>query len=93
MIQYNAPHPGMLLREQMADDISVTQLAGHLRVARTTLTRLLNGTFGITAAMALRLAQAFPTTNERFWLNAQQNYDLWRASQEGQPSITPVRAA
>ena len=82
MIQYNAPHPGMLLREQMGEDITVTQLAAHLRVARTTLTRLLNGTFGVTAAMALRLAQAFPTTIERFWLNAQNNYDLWLASRE-----------
>jgi len=31
--------------------------------------------------MALRLSKAFNTTPE-LWLNLQQNYDLWHASQK-----------
>jgi addiction module HigA family antidote len=31
--------------------------------------------------MALRLSKAFDTTPE-LWLNLQQNYDLWHASQK-----------
>jgi plasmid maintenance system antidote protein VapI len=33
--------------------------------------------------MALRLSRAFKTTPQ-FWLNLQQNYDLWKTQDESQ---------
>ena len=93
MIMYDAPHPGEILREWMADDIGVSQLAEHLGINRVTLSRLLNGNNGVTAPMAFKLAEAFPKTNAEFWLQLQINYDLSRAAREKRKPITPVRAA
>ena len=93
MIMHHAAHPGEILREWMADDISVTQLAEHLSVNRVTLSRLLNGANGVTAPMALKLADAFPKTTPEFWLKLQLNHDLSQALREKRTPIAPVRAA
>jgi len=50
-----------------------------------TLSRVLNGKAGISAAMAIRLAAALGTTPE-LWMNMQSQYDLWRA-QDRQPAV------
>jgi addiction module HigA family antidote len=39
---------------------------------------IVNGRRGVTPGTALRLAKLFGTTPE-FWLNGQQNWDLWHA--------------
>src|SRR5450759_2384508 len=52
---HNPPHPGLVLREYLAD-LPVSAAAVHLRTTRVTLSRLLNGKAGISASMALRLA-------------------------------------
>lgn len=93
MPMHDAAHPGEVLREWMGDDINVSQLASHLRVSRVTLSKLLNGVSGVTAAMALRLAEAFPATDARLWMNLQTNYELAKAVREERTPITPVRAA
>ncbi len=93
MIQYDAAHPGEIVRVQMGEDISVTQLADHLGVTRTTMSRLINGASGMSADMAMKLAQAFPHTDAQFWLTLQLNYDLSRAQREKRKQILPVRAA
>jgi len=51
-----------------------------------TLSRVLNGKAGISAAMAIRLAVALGTTPE-LWMNMQSQYDLWRARQARQPAV------
>jgi addiction module HigA family antidote len=84
-IMYNAPHPGEMLREYL-DDTPVTSAAKALGVTRTNLSRILHGHTGISADMALRLAQALQTSPE-FWLNLQMQYDLWIASQQQRPNI------
>jgi addiction module HigA family antidote len=53
--------------------------AKKLRVARPTLSRLLNGCASFTAVMALRLADAFGT-EPGMWLDLQQQYDLCHAA-------------
>jgi addiction module HigA family antidote len=78
MRMHNPAHPGEILREQMGTT-SVTKLAGHLGISRVTLSRLLNGTSGISAEMALKLSEALGTSPE-LWLNLQTQYDLWQAS-------------
>jgi antitoxin HigA-1 len=85
MHMHNPPHPGLVLREYLGD-LAVTKAAAHLRITRVTLSRVLNGKAGISAAMAIRLAAALGTTPE-LWMNMQSQYDLWRARQARQPAV------
>ena len=85
MRMHNPPHPGLVLREYLGD-LAVTTAAAHLRITRVTLSRVLNGKAGISAAMAIRLAAALGTTPE-LWMNMQSQYDLWRARQGRQPEV------
>jgi len=64
--EINPPHPGLVLREYLGD-LAVSAAAAHLRVTRVTLSRVLNGKAGISAAMAIRLAAALGTTPE-LWM-------------------------
>ena len=85
MRMHNPPHPGLVLREYLGE-LAVSTAAAHLRVTRVTLSRVLNGKAGISAAMALRLSAALGTTPE-LWMNMQAQYDLWRARQGRQPAV------
>ncbi|HUB89779.1 MAG TPA: HigA family addiction module antitoxin [Dyella sp.] len=85
---YNPPHPGELLREYLGS-MQVGEAAKRLRVARSTLSRLLNGHASFTAAMALRLADALGTEPEA-WLDLQQQYDLWHAARRKRPKIARI---
>src|SRR5438105_6939152 len=78
MAMFNPPHPGIVLKEYLGD-VSVTTAADHLGVTRATLSRILNGSAGISAEMALRLSEALGTSAE-LWLGMQSQYDLWQAS-------------
>jgi len=49
-----------------------------LGVTRKTFSELINCKSGVSIPMALKLSKAFNTTPE-YWLNMQQNFDLWRA--------------
>lgn len=91
---HNPPHPGITLKVLYLDNvgISVTQAAEKLGVSRKTLSQITNGHAGISPQMALTLAQAFPNTTPQLWLNMQQMYDLWQASQKPQPTIMPLVA-
>jgi len=53
---HNPPHPGKSIREDIlpALDLSVTEAAKQLGVARVTLSRLIHGQSGISADMARR---------------------------------------
>jgi addiction module HigA family antidote len=88
---HKPPHPGALLREYLGD-LAVTTAAAHLRITRVTLSRVLNGKAGISAAMAIRLAAALGTTPE-LWMNMQSQYDLWRARQGRQPAVRRLARA
>src|ERR1035441_2172648 len=77
MRMHNPPHPGTVLREYLGAR-SVTDTARHLGVTRVALSRILNGSAGISAVMALKLADALGTSPE-LWIGMQTQYDLWRA--------------
>lgn len=81
-MMHNPPHPGEFIREICLEPfgLTVTQAAECLGVTRKSLSELLNGKFGISPEMALRLSIAFNTTPES-WLTQQMNYDLWKARQ------------
>ena len=76
-------HPGGILKRHYMEPLSLTvsELAAILGVSRKTLSKIVNERGDITPDMALRLAKALKTTPE-LWLNLQQAFDLWQASQK-----------
>ena len=60
--------------------MSIREMADHLGVAPSTLSRVVNGSARITAEMAMRLSKVLGTSVE-LWLNMQNSYDIWIATQ------------
>jgi addiction module HigA family antidote len=91
MRMHNPPHPGSVLRDYLGS-ISVTGAAKHLGVTRAALSRVLNGAAGISAEMALRLADALGTSPD-LWAGMQAQYDLSQASRHRRKKIArlPLR--
>lgn len=80
---YNPPHPGLTLRDDVlpALGLSVTEAAAQLKVARVTLSRMLNGRAAISPEMALRIEAWLGVERggeARIWLAEQSAYDLWQ---------------
>lgn len=74
-------HPGEIARDNMeAEGWTVTECASKLGVSRITLSRLLNGRAGVSAAMALALERIGWGTAEH-WVRMQGSYDLARERQ------------
>jgi len=90
MRMHNPPHPGRVLREYLGTR-SVTDTAKHLGVTRVALSRILKGSAGISADMALKLADALGTSPE-LWIGMQTQYDLWQASQRRRKKVRPFGA-
>jgi len=87
---HNPASPGELLREFLGD-ITITQLAEHIGVARATISRILNGRTAVTTDLSSRLGQALSLSPD-FFSRAQLQYDLWRESQKKRPKIRPLAA-
>ena len=75
---HNPSPPGRILAAYVAGH-TVKDVAEHLGVTRTALSRVLNGHAAISAEMALRLGQTF-NTDPQMWLALQMQRDLWEAS-------------
>ncbi|ARK96959.1 addiction module antidote protein, HigA family [Burkholderia pseudomallei] len=83
MVMKNHPHPGELLREDICGRLGpdVAGAAKRLRVSRSMLSRVLDGSASISSDLAMRLERAgFRST--RFWMTLQSNYDQRHAEQE-----------
>jgi addiction module HigA family antidote len=82
MVMHNPPHPGEAIRELCIKPLGLTvsSAADGLGVSRKTLSALLNGHFGISPEMAIRISKAFGGSAES-WLIQQAQYDLWQAMQ------------
>jgi antitoxin HigA-1 len=91
MRMHNPPHPGEVLRDYLGD-ISVTAAAEHLKVTRASLSRILNGSSGISAEMALRLSEAMGTSPE-LWLGMQSQYELWQVSRKKRTQLPRMAIA
>lgn len=76
-------HPGEVLKEEFMVPlgISVNSLARTILVPPNRIAAIVNGTRGVSAESALRLAKVFGTT-PNFWLNLQNAYDLDLVRQE-----------
>ena len=83
MVMHNPPHPGEVIRELCISplNLTVTDAAKGLGVSRKTLSALLNGHFGISPDMAIRLSMAFGGSAES-WMIRQAQFDLWQAKQK-----------
>jgi antitoxin HigA-1 len=91
MLMFNPPHPGQVLRQYLGK-VTVTDAARHLGVTRASLSRILNGSVGISAEMALRLSEALDTSPE-LWTGMQTQYDLWQVSRKKRKKISRLVAA
>lgn len=94
MTMHNPPHPGEILREEVLKPLGldVRDAAERLCVARSTLSRVLNGHAGISPDLALRLEMA-GVSSARFWLTLQTNYAHWQATQRCQPAVRRLEGA
>ena len=83
MKMYNPPHPGEFIKEVYLDELGLTEreVAQKLKVAPSTLNRLVKGKTSLTPEMALRLSITLGRTPES-WLSMQDNYSLWIAQKE-----------
>ena len=78
--KYRSPtHPGVMLLKEFLEPMSLTQqaLAIAIDVPYQRINELVNGKRGVTASTALRLAKFFGNS-PNFWLNLQNNWDLYR---------------
>ena len=85
------PHPGSYLREDIlpALEMTITELADHLKVARPTLSGLINEKKSMSLEMAQRLGKAFGN-GARFWMALQLQYDLWHADNGRDVDVAPI---
>jgi antitoxin HigA-1 len=98
MKMHNPPHPGLTLRDDVlpALGLTVSQAARQLKVARTTLSRLIQGRSAISPEMALRI-QAWLGVDRggdaRLWLAEQSAYDMWQAHQKLRDELSKIKPA
>ena len=88
---HNPAHPGEILKEDCIEPLglSITEAAKGLGVSRKALSELVNGKAGVSPLMAMRLSIAFPNTSPQFWLNLQNQYDLWK--ERDNPALVSVQ--
>jgi antitoxin HigA-1 len=83
MAMHNPPHPGEFISAVYLEPnwLSGRELATKLRVAPSTLNRVLTGASGVSPEMALRLSKCLGRSAESC-LAMQYSHDLWRARQQ-----------
>jgi len=80
---HSPARPGQILEELYIKphQLTITEVAEALGVARKNLYAIINGDYAVSVEMAFKLSKAFDTTPE-FWLQAQMNHDLARGYKE-----------
>ncbi len=83
MKMHNPPHPGKFIKEVYLDELGISEreVAQKLKVAPSSLNRLIKGKISLTPEMALRLSKTLGRTPES-WLIMQDKYSLWNISQK-----------
>ena len=83
MQKHNPPHPGEIIQEVYVnafEELTVSSLARYLNVSASAVSRLLKGQADLSPVMAIKLAKVLGGSVAS-WLNLQQSYDIWHASQ------------
>jgi len=83
MKMHQPPHPGEFIKEVYLDELGISEreVALKLKVAPSTLNRLIKGKTSLTPEMALRLSITLGRTPES-WLQMQDSYSLWVIQKE-----------
>lgn len=70
-------HPGALLKSELieATGLTVTEVAGMLKVSRQAFSNIINQKADVSPEMALRIAMVFGGSPD-IWLRLQSKYDL-----------------
>tara|TARA_B100000315_G_scaffold206734_1_gene201264 strand:+ start:557 stop:853 length:297 start_codon:yes stop_codon:yes gene_type:complete len=88
MLPKNRPptHPGEMLLKEFLEPLEITQseLAHHLKWPYARLNEIINGRRGVTAASAIAFGEALGT-GAKFWMNLQQDWDLWHNLRNHKP--------
>lgn len=95
MAMKNPVHPGQIVLHDCIEPLglTITEAAQGLGVARSTLSRLVNGKQSVSPEMAVRLSKGFGSTAET-WLRLQLNYDLAQMQAAAQEiKVTRLEAA
>ena len=75
-------HPGYVVRIELEElEMSVTEAAERLGVARPTLSQLVNENKRVSPEMALKLGRFFGNGTE-IWMNMQARYDQWEVEND-----------
>lgn len=84
-------HPGEILLLDFLEPMGLTQrdLADAIHVPYQRINELVNGKRGITPSTALRLSKFFGNSSE-FWLNLQQNWQLYYVFKEEEEDINTI---
>ncbi len=72
---HNPASPDELLKEFLGNR-PATELAEHIRVARATISRILNGRTSVSMDLSIRLGQALALSPD-FFSKAKLQYELW----------------
>ncbi len=94
MTMKNPPHPGHSIKDACLDplNLTVTEGAERLGVARHTLSRVINGHAGISPEMGLRL-ERMGWGRAETWLRMQLAYDLAQAQKKaGEIQVSRLEA-
>jgi addiction module HigA family antidote len=86
-------HPGKILREEYLEPLEMTQqqLADALGITRVRINEIILGKRSITPDTAFRLSKYFNTTPD-FWLNLQQNIDMWDTLQVNKSDYDRIKS-
>lgn len=90
--KYSPPtHPGEILLLDFLEPLGLTQqdLANSIHVPYQRVNELVNGKRGVTPSTALRLSKFFGNSPE-FWLNLQQNWQLYQTLKEEEEEINAI---
>ncbi|KYC36747.1 XRE family transcriptional regulator [Scytonema hofmannii PCC 7110] len=84
-------HPGEILLKDFLEPTEVSQreLADALHVPYQRINELVNEKRGITPSTALRLSRFFGNSPD-FWLNLQQNWELYHALKEEEEDLQTI---
>ncbi len=90
--KFKPPHPGEYLRLDIlpALNMTITDLAEHLKISRASLSELVNERRSVSVEMAQRLGQAFGN-GTRFWMTLQMQYDIWEVERDSDIVVKRVK--
>ena len=84
-------HPGEMLLKEFLEPLEITQkqFALHIGWTYAKVNEIVNGKRGITPDSAIIIGNVLSTGPE-FWLNLQQNWELWHSLQKKRKKLKPL---